>query len=126
MTLEDRREYQRKWKAAKYKADPEFRRVCRERTDKWRRDNLERSRELAKGYARKRDGLPAPSRPEPDACECCFRKPAGRFKNLVLDHCHATGKFRGWLCGQCNRGLGLLGDTSVCIERALIYLKTNS
>lgn len=39
-----------------------------------------------------------------------------------LDHCHKTGKFRGWLCGDCNKGIGLLGDTPAGVTRALAYL----
>lgn len=38
------------------------------------------------------------------------------------DHCHATGRFRGLLCGGCNTSLGKLGDSRLGIERALSYL----
>lgn len=40
-------------------------------------------------------------------CECKTR--------LHADHCHITGRFRGWLCGDCNIALGLLKDSA---ERA--------
>lgn len=39
-----------------------------------------------------------------------------------VDHCHETGKVRGLLCGQCNTGLGLLGDNVSTIQRAIRYL----
>ena len=42
---------------------------------------------------------------------------------LNLDHDHETGKFRGWLCSRCNRGLGLLGDSRKAILRAARYLR---
>lgn len=32
-------------------------------------------------------------------------------RKLHLDHCHATGRFRGWLCSRCNHALGLLEDS---------------
>jgi hypothetical protein len=42
---------------------------------------------------------------------------------LCLDHNHETGKFRGWLCDNCNTGIGKLGDTVEGLERAIAYLK---
>lgn len=88
---------------------------------------LEQSRKarakLGAGYWRSGRGLPEPTRPAPEVCESCGRTPAGRFKVLSLDHCHATGKFRGWLCNMCNRGIGALGDTLEGVERAVDYLK---
>ena len=59
---------------------------------------------------------------KPDMCECC-KKPT---KNLVVDHCHSSGKFRGWLCRNCNAGIGKLGDTDEGIIRALNYLQDDS
>jgi hypothetical protein len=53
----------------------------------------------------------------PEACQCC-----GGKKTLVIDHCHATGAFRGWLCQRCNVCIGGLGDTTETIQRALDYL----
>jgi len=41
----------------------------------------------------------------------------------VLDHCHDTNTFRGWLCGNCNTGLGGFKDDLVKVEKAVEYLR---
>lgn len=41
---------------------------------------------------------------------------------LVVDHDHETGAVRGLLCNQCNRGIGMLGDSSTYLNRAAEYL----
>ncbi len=41
----------------------------------------------------------------------------------VLDHCHDTNTFRGYICKHCNDGLGGFRDDLTTIERAVIYLK---
>lgn len=40
-----------------------------------------------------------------------------------VDHCHTTGKVRGLLCINCNRGLGAFRDSIQNMEKALEYLK---
>lgn len=39
-----------------------------------------------------------------------------------LDHCHETGKWRGVLCDDCNKGIGFLGDNLEGIMQAAAYL----
>jgi hypothetical protein len=55
--------------------------------------------------------------PAGTACECC-----NRVRPLMLDHDHDTGEFRGWLCQECNAGLGFFGDSAAGITAALAYL----
>lgn len=43
---------------------------------------------------------------------------------LVLDHCHFTGIFRGWICDICNRAVGMLGDHPAGVKSALQYLES--
>lgn len=45
---------------------------------------------------------------------------------LVIDHCHLTGLFRGWICARCNSALGLLGDDIACVRNLLSYLERSS
>lgn len=65
-------------------------------------------------------GLPEPTRTEPVICECCGKAPIGQ--RLCLDHDHASGRFRGWLCRDCNMAIGKLGDTLDGVERARDYM----
>jgi hypothetical protein len=56
--------------------------------------------------------------PKPDNCQCC-----GLNVNvLVMDHCHKTERFRGWLCRNCNTGIGKLGDDLQGLHQAINYL----
>jgi len=77
-----------------------------------------RNKDKVRGYLRKYLYGPLP-RPEPKNCECCGRVPP---KGMQVDHDHVTGKFRGWLCGPCNRALGLLGDNIEGVLKLLSYL----
>jgi thiol-disulfide isomerase/thioredoxin len=44
-------------------------------------------------------------------------------RTLCVDHDHTTGQVRGLLCNNCNRALGLLGDSILVLERAVNYMK---
>lgn len=49
----------------------------------------------------------------------------GNTKNgaWVLDHCHESEAFRGWLCHKCNRSLGGFDDDIKMLQRAIQYLE---
>lgn len=47
-------------------------------------------------------------------------------KQLAADHNHETGKFRGLLCNNCNRGMGHLKDDPFILRRAAQYLEENN
>lgn len=47
-------------------------------------------------------------------------------KKLFVDHCHASGKVRGLLCGNCNSLLGHAKDNPEILESAKDYLLKNS
>lgn len=72
--------------------------------------------------AKKLAGNPEPP-PLGTPCENpgCGRIPIN--KQLVFDHDHETLGHRGWLCDNCNRAMGMLGDTIESLEAAILYLK---
>lgn len=56
-------------------------------------------------------------------CYVCGVSEGDCKRKLNLDHCHKTGKFRGWLCDNCNRALGQLQDSEERIENLLNYIR---
>lgn len=52
-------------------------------------------------------------------CAICKRPPV----RPCVDHCHATGKVRAILCGNCNTGIGMLGDDICLLVAATEYLR---
>ncbi|NQZ78359.1 MAG: endonuclease VII domain-containing protein [Ekhidna sp.] len=44
---------------------------------------------------------------------------------LCIDHCHTTGRFRGLLCHNCNRGIGLFQDNAEFLKNAVSYIKSS-
>lgn len=61
-------------------------------------------------------------------CAICGRPetdlhPSGIAMRLSIDHCHVTGKVRGFLCNRCNKALGLFKDDTFIVNNALNYLK---
>ena len=60
--------------------------------------------------------------PKPTFCDCCNQPTT----HLVLDHDHTTGLFRGWLCRNCNQGIGKLGDNIEGLMNAIDYLQKSN
>ena len=50
-------------------------------------------------------------------------KAKGYLGDLVVDHCHKSGKVRGALCQDCNRALGCFKDDINILSRAIEYLE---
>ena len=65
---------------------------------------------------------------KPCYCPICKRIPQDFTvpHKWHFDHDVKTKKFRGWLCEDCNRAIGVLGDTVDSIIDALDYLLSNT
>lgn len=87
------------------------------------KDNLDsRCKDCIKKHSDVRKKLHKEAPPKPDKCECCG-KPTDKW---CLDHDHEDASFRGWLCDQCNTGIGKLGDNLQGIVNAMNYLLSRS
>jgi hypothetical protein len=86
------------------------------------KDKLDtRCKACIKDQSKTRNKLHKIAPPKPNVCECCGNIP--RNDAWRLDHDHNTKKIRGWICDQCNTGLGKLGDNIEGLKKALDYLK---
>jgi hypothetical protein len=57
-----------------------------------------------------------------EKCMICQNHFSNLQTGLCIDHDHKTGKVRGILCGDCNRGLGMFKDKIVNLNNAVQYL----
>lgn len=84
---------------------------------KKRPGNRERYLELKRAY-RERARAHNKPKPRPKRCEVC-----GREGDTVNDHCHTTGKFRGFICMWCNSALGFAKDNPNILRKLAEYLE---
>jgi hypothetical protein len=64
-------------------------------------------------------GLTTPIPPKRANCDLCGSTGGGR--GIALDHDHQTGACRGWLCHNCNLGLGNFRDNPELMRKAAEY-----
>lgn len=55
-------------------------------------------------------------------CEICGRHQSEVNRTFDVDHNHETGKVRGLLCFDCNRGLGCVKENTTILAKAIEYL----
>lgn len=60
-----------------------------------------------------------------EVCAICGAHQNQIDRSLHLDHCHTTGKPRGFLCPGCNGGLGMFKENKQIFINAMKYLDTH-
>ena len=56
-------------------------------------------------------------------CLICGKKSSESKRRLAVDHDHETGKIRGILCEERNRGIGIFKDSIDRLNNSINYLK---
>lgn len=108
---------------------PEYVQKFKDLNKAWAINNPIQRREISRKYFLKRDYSMTQEdyvkmlNNQKGKCAICgTEKPTGKWKVFAVDHCHTTGKIRGLLCNECNRGMGLLGDNVERLRKAAEYL----
>lgn len=81
-----------------------------------------KERRLVKEYGIDLAARDAIAESQNHTCPICESKFADTV-SVHIDHCHATGKVRGLLCGPCNQAIGLLKEDLNAIRRAARYIE---
>lgn len=85
-----------------------------------------RNRHLKNKYGIGIDNYSAILEAQGGCCAICGKLESEQFKGVLhVDHDHATGAVRGLLCRGCNHMLGVVGDDTAILERAINYLKSH-
>ncbi len=120
----------------KYKNDPEYKEYKNSKTrHKWIEDpELWSKRQLAvrKSHLKRKYNMTLEqyARMFDEQKECCaicgehYTKVP--HQQLMVDHCHTTGKVRQLLCDLCNTALGKFKDSPELLERAADYIRKHN
>lgn len=100
-----------------------------------KKDGLITKRPSCKDCRRIKDGKPIPKitrdiweseRPNDYtifSCPICNKPSIVGITKIVLDHCHKTGKVRGYTCESCNTGIGRFDDELSIVLQAAEWLR---
>jgi hypothetical protein len=145
MTPEEKREYDRVRMAKWLKNHPEARERNRLKNIVWRANNREKcclstanwrvrnpdyesNRKLKERYGITPEKYTELLVVQEGRCAICGNKETARhnrsneIQKLAVDHCHVTGKVRGLLCQDCNRGISKFHEDTKRLENAIKYL----
>lgn len=97
----------------------------------WRENNLEYAKlrdkrsNLMKHFGLTLEEFELMKQAQNYGCAICGKNRSSKKKDLCVDHDHVTGKIRGLLCDCCNRGIGLLLDSTELLQKSIDYLKNS-
>ena len=117
-----------------YKNNPAYKARQKRVSKKWYEDNKPRvlikmrNNSLLKNYGIDIEYYDKLAIAQKDKCAICSTNAPGRKKQnyFSVDHCHKTGKIRGLLCDQCNKGLGHFKDNIEYLRKAIEYVERTS
>jgi len=134
------RECEKKVTKAAYDANPEkhcaaARKWCKENPEhhakikrEWRKNNLDKHNDIVRRslYKLEPEAFKQMLQDQENKCAICrlpFNK-TNRVNTPHVDHAHdETKRVRGLLCGNCNSGIGKLGDDFSTVIKAASYLR---
>jgi len=79
-----------------------------------------RCKECCSKDAKTLRGIKKSAPEKPSHCQCCKKDMSD--SSFYCDHDHDLLVFRGWICFDCNQGIGFLNDNIKGILAALVYL----
>ena len=120
MSRPSRKEYQREYRKKNPEKTKAYQKTWREKNLQYTRDR-QRPYWLKNVYGLTEEDYQKMLELQNGACAICgTTTPTGKWKVFAIDHCHISGKIRGLLCNECNRGIGLLRDSSQLLKKAKI------
>lgn len=117
----DRKAYNKEWSRQYYLKNKD---KVDARNKKWKTENTEyyRKKLLWTRYRLTPEDYDRMVLEQQGNCKICGIHQDDLKLNLHVDHCHTTGKIRGLLCENCNRGLGMFKDNQDLLQKAKEYL----
>ena len=110
----ERKEYSREWQQKSRAANPDY----------------YLTRQLQKTYGITLEWYRKILTEQNGVCAICKKLETTQIRGktiaMSVDHCHTSGKARGLLCTQCNRGLGLFKDDPEILQSAISYLRNKN
>lgn len=110
-----------KYQKERQKTNPVDKEYHKKYYEKYYKENKEKNK--YKRYGLTLEEYNEISKTQNDCCAICGKHKSKLKKELVVDHCHSTGKVRGLLCYGCNTSLGVFNDDIRILQKAINYLK---